>query len=80
MNLETDQVLVFRREADGARTAHPVDAEGLQEYVRDYMLGELWMNFGEEGLLRPQDRLPELPGTAVHTPTDQPAEPIEAAA
>ena len=67
VNLETDQVLVFRREADGARTAHPADAEGLREFTKYSYLGELWSNFKEEGLLRPEDRLPDFKGNRADT-------------
>ena len=56
VDLNTDQVLVFRREEDGARTASPVDAEGLQSYVDDFMLGEIWQSVGEEGLVAPEER------------------------
>lgn len=51
INLETDQVLVFRRNDDGSRTAEPADAERLKTFLDEYMLGEVWYNVGEEGLV-----------------------------
>ena len=46
-----DQVLVFRRESDGSRSVKPVDVEGLKEFLDDFMLGEVWFNVGEDGLV-----------------------------
>ena len=54
VNVETDQVLVFRREDDGARTAEPIDAAGLKTYLNDFMLGEIWDSVGERGLIDPK--------------------------
>ena len=54
VNLDTDQVLVFRREEDGSRTASPVDAEGLKDFLHDFQLGEVWYNEGEAGLVAHQ--------------------------
>ena len=52
VDLETDQVLVFRREDDGTRTAEPADAERLRAFLDDqFLLGEVWFNQGEEGLV-----------------------------
>lgn len=51
INLSTDQVLVFRRENDGSRTAEPADAERLKLFMDEFMLGEVWYNQGEEGLV-----------------------------
>ncbi len=53
VDLDTDQVLVFQREEGGARTASPVDADGLKSYMDDFMLGEVWQSVGEEGLIAP---------------------------
>ena len=47
-----DQVLVFRRNDDGSRTAEPVDAERLKNFLDEFMLGEVWYNEGEAGLVR----------------------------
>jgi predicted ATPase len=47
----TDQVLVFRRSDDGARTAEAVDADRLKAFLDEFMLGEVWFNQGEEGLV-----------------------------
>ena len=49
----TDQVLVFRREDDGSRTAEPADAERLKNFLDEFMLGEVWYNEGEAGLVSP---------------------------
>jgi len=51
VKLETDQVLVFRRNDDGSRTAEPADAERLKTFLDEFMLGEVWYNEGEEGLV-----------------------------
>jgi predicted ATPase len=52
INLDEDQVLVFRRNEDGSRSAEPVDAERLSLFLDEFMLGEVWYNQGEEGLIR----------------------------
>jgi predicted ATPase len=46
-----DQVLVFSRRDDGSRTAQATDAERLKAFLDEFMLGEVWFNQGEEGLL-----------------------------
>ena len=46
-----DQVLVFRRNEDGSRTAEPVDEARLKTFMDEFMLGEVWFNQGEEGLI-----------------------------
>lgn len=53
VNLETDQVLTFRRsaEADGNRVIEPVDKERLAVFLDEFMLGEVWFNQMEEGLV-----------------------------
>ena len=51
VDLEQDQVLVFRREDDGSRTAEPADRERLKNYLDEFMLGEVWFNEGEAGLV-----------------------------
>lgn len=51
VDLEHDQVLVFSREKDGSRTAHPADAERLKHFLDEFMLGEVWYNEGEAGLV-----------------------------
>lgn len=51
VNLETDQVLVFQREEDGSRAAKPVDAERLKVFLDEFMLGEVWFNEEEKGLV-----------------------------
>lgn len=52
VNLDEDQVLVFRRNDDGSRTAEPVDSQRLKAFLDDFMLGEVWFNEGEEGLVK----------------------------
>lgn len=52
LDVETDQVLVFSRNPDGSRTAEPVDAERLGLFLDEFMLGEVWYNQGEEGLVK----------------------------
>ena len=51
INLETDQVLVFRIQEDGTRTVQPVDEERLSKFLDEFMLGEVWYNRGESGLV-----------------------------
>jgi len=46
-----DQVIVFRRESDGQRTAHEADEKRLKAFLDEFMLGEVWFNHGEEGLV-----------------------------
>jgi predicted ATPase len=46
-----DQVLVFRREADGSRSVTEADAQRLAPFLRDFMLGEVWYNQDEDGLV-----------------------------
>jgi predicted ATPase len=54
VNLEKEQVLVFRRNADGGRTAAPADKERLKIFLDEFKLGEVWFNQGEEGLIAKQ--------------------------
>jgi predicted ATPase len=51
VKIPEDQVLVFRRQDDGSRIAEPVDAERLKLFLDEFMLGEVWYNQGEEGLI-----------------------------
>jgi predicted ATPase len=51
VDLNTDQVLVFSRQEDGSRTAEPADTERLKTFLDEFMLGEVWYNKGEEGLV-----------------------------
>ncbi|MCH7885707.1 MAG: AAA family ATPase [Planctomycetes bacterium] len=53
VDIEKDQVLVFRRNDDGSRTAEPADAERLKTFLDEFMLGEVWYNEGEAGLVGP---------------------------
>jgi predicted ATPase len=50
IDVETDQVLIFRREDDGSRTAVPADEARLKTFLDEFKLGEVWYNEGEEGL------------------------------
>jgi predicted ATPase len=51
VQLPRDQVIVFRRGTDGSRTATAVDESRLKAFLDEFMLGEVWFNHGEEGLL-----------------------------
>ena len=51
-DLDKDQVLVFSRAEDGSRNAEPADAERLKNFLDEFMLGEVWYNEGEAGLVR----------------------------
>lgn len=51
VDLDKDQVLVFRRKPDGSCTAAPVDKERLGEFLDEFMLGEVWFNEEEDGLV-----------------------------
>jgi hypothetical protein len=49
---KTEQVLVFRREADGNRTVDKPDMDKLQVWLdEDFGLGEIWSNEKEDGLI-----------------------------
>lgn len=51
-----DQVLVFRRQEDGNRTVDPMDLDRLHEFLEnEFLLGEIWFNQGEDGLVRKVD-------------------------
>jgi len=51
VRLPEDQVIVFAREEDGRRTAHEADQARLKTFLDEFMLGEVWFNQGEEGLV-----------------------------
>jgi len=53
VDLDQDQLLIFQREnsAEGARTAIPADKERLRVFLDEFMLGEVWFNESEEGLI-----------------------------
>ena len=51
VDIEKDQILVFRRESDGKRTVQPANEERLKVFLDEFMLGEVWFNQSEEGLL-----------------------------
>jgi len=48
---ESDQVLVFEQMSDGSRNARPVDTERLKLFLDEFMLGEVWYNQEEPGLV-----------------------------
>lgn len=48
---EQDQVLVFQRLSDGSRTAMPIDAARIKEHFDGFLLGEVWFNEEEAGLI-----------------------------
>jgi predicted ATPase len=54
VDLNEDQVLVFRRNDDGSRGAEPVDAERMKNFLDEFMLGEVWFNQEESGLVAKQ--------------------------
>ncbi len=51
ISLAEDQVLVFRRNDDGSRSAEPVDVERMKNFLDEFMLGEIWFNEEEAGLV-----------------------------
>jgi predicted ATPase len=51
VNIEKDQVLVFQRMEDGGRVAQPADAKRLKNFLDEFMLGEVWFNEEERGLV-----------------------------
>lgn len=51
VDLDHDQLLIFQREEDGARNAYPADKERLKHFLDEFMLGEVWLNEEEEGLI-----------------------------
>jgi predicted ATPase len=52
INLDEDQVLVFTRQDDGSRIVEPADKERLKRFLGEFLLGEVWFNRGEEGLVK----------------------------
>ena len=51
IDLETDQVLVTGICDDGSRSIKEVDRSRLSNFLDEFMLGEVWINQGEAGLL-----------------------------
>jgi len=53
LDLDQDQLLIFQREegVEGACTAYPADKERLSTFLDEFMLGEVWYNESEEGLI-----------------------------
>jgi predicted ATPase len=54
IDVDEDQVLVFRREDDGSRTAEPLDKNRVKAFTDEFMLGEVWFNQQEAGLVKPK--------------------------
>ena len=52
LNLEKDALLVFSRAADGSRGVEQADPTRLKKLLGEFLLGELWFNKGESGLVR----------------------------
>jgi len=52
LDLDVDQVLVFQRLPDGRRTVTPTDPERLRQFRGEFLLGEVWFNEGEPGLIK----------------------------
>ena len=53
VDLACDQLLIFQREEgiEGARNAYPADKERLKVFLDEFMLGEIWVNESEAGLI-----------------------------
>ena len=51
LTLEKHGVVVFSRDPEGGCTARNVDSERLKPFLTDFMLGEVWMNQGEQALV-----------------------------
>ena len=51
IDVDRDQILIFQRNDDGSRSAEPADADRLRVFLDEFMLGEVWYNQGEEGLV-----------------------------
>lgn len=52
VDLQQDQVLVFWRQLNGQRVAEPADATRLSTFLEEFMLGEIWFNQDEDGLVK----------------------------
>lgn len=52
VKLGQDQVLVCRRGSDGEGLIEAADPERLKSFLDEFMLGEVWSNQGEDGLVR----------------------------
>ncbi len=53
VDLDHDQLLIFQREEsdEGARTVTPADKDRLRTFLDEFMLGEVWFNETEKGLI-----------------------------
>jgi len=52
IDVEKHQVLVFERKSNGSRVARPVDTDRLKVFLDEFMLGEIWVNQEEHGLVK----------------------------
>ena len=53
LDLECDQVIAFFiDEKGGSRSAKAIDAEGLKPHLKTFLLGEIWFNKDEKGLVQ----------------------------
>jgi hypothetical protein len=52
VDVSKQQVLVAQRQENGLRTIEPVDQDRLNQFLDEFMLGEVWLNRGEAGLLK----------------------------
>jgi len=51
LDLDKHKVIVFSRDSEGGCTARNVDSERLKPFLTEFMLGEIWINQGEEELV-----------------------------
>lgn len=51
VDLTSDQVLVFRRGQEGEALVEPASPERLRAFLGEFVLGEVWYNEGEVGLI-----------------------------
>jgi predicted ATPase len=52
VNATEEQVLVFGRESDGSCTAQPINEQRIKQFLDEFMLGEIWTNEQEKGLIQ----------------------------
>ena len=52
LDLECDQVIAFFINEDGSRSAKPIDVERLKPHLKTFLLGEIWFNEDEKGLVQ----------------------------
>jgi predicted ATPase len=52
IDISKNRVLVAQRSDDGSRSITAIDENRLSSFLDDFMLGEVWINQGEAGLLQ----------------------------